>query len=235
MSMCSFFKNPEFARLYKNEYGKKKGATGWDNLTKSIERSISEKKISRSRFPKATIAGFELTLFPDVKIESTFNPESCGTSVSGWEDITGYGGVAGKAEWSISYKGLTPTAVPIPYFVKGALGMEFDAMLNINSLIDHPLNGAIATKPYISGTVGAGLDGLIAVEGTAKGGVDSGWEYPASSFANALKSCTAYLSITGRAYALMLEYQLPTKKWDISCMPSTAKSTLSALMSLSPS
>ena len=220
----SLTKNSDFESL-KVKYSRRTTEHSLKDLVESIEDLESQGKLDMRHFPKAGIAGFNFSLFPDVKVESRFSSSSCGTSSSGWESVTGYGGLAGAGEWSVIYQGFTPTLVPIPYYLKGALGLEFDAMLNINRLGKLEIAGDITTNPYITGTIGAGVNDLVGVEGAAKGGVDVDWSFPVAQGNEALTACTAHLSITGRAYLLVKEIQFPTQRWDTDCSgKSTAKS-----------
>ncbi len=180
----SLMKNSDYSSIYKNEFTRRKNPNGLKNLTKLINS-----KFDRRKFPSAKIAGFELSLFPAASVEATFNSSSCGTSSNGWDSVEGFSVIAGAGEFGVTYQSILPPPVPLPWYVEGAFGLEFDAMLNINELSNLRLAGDMATNPYLALTLGAGVNDVAGVEGTGKGGVDIDWTLPASHLQKVHRQC----------------------------------------------
>ena len=214
----SLYKNNAFNALCEQYYSRRNNPNGLKNLLSGITDLVNNGTVDRRHIPTATIAGFEAFLFPVAEMESTFNAASCGSSSNNWDSV-GSGGLAGSAEWSVVYQSLLPPPLPpFPWYLKGALGLEFDAILSIIDLSDLKFAGDFTANPYISATLGAGINDAVAVEGTGTGGVDAAWHLPPPS----LTKCDAYLSVTGRVYILGWEQAFPTKRWEENCVGTAA-------------
>jgi len=222
--VLSLEKNREYLTIKDTIYSKRKNEHGFRNLAKSVEHLIQEGKVDRRHFPKTEIASFGFSFFPVIQGEYSFNAAKCAGSSFGWSSMTGSVGLAGGAQWGVIYQSLLPPPFPIPYYFKPAIGIEFDGMMNINDAINLKLSGDLSATPYISGTIGVGVNDVVGLEGTGKGGVDIAWQFPVSAGQNAITDCSAFLSITGKVYFLVFTKDIPILPWNEDCFHTNSAS-----------
>jgi hypothetical protein len=223
----SLLKNSELASMVKEKYTHRQEPNGLKNLNKALDAWVKSGEVPQNQLPSAKIANFELLLFPQLKVESTFR---CGTPVNAWGQTIGSLGLAGSGEWSVFWKGIIAPTIPIPWYAKGTLGLEFDILGSIDGDLKPGLD--IDGKPYIKATIGAGVNDVIGIEGTGKGGVDLKLHVPAAT-GQSLLSCKAYLYVTCRAYMFAFESQCDTEQLDLDCTDNAAGGSSTVQTSLS--
>jgi hypothetical protein len=105
-----------------------------------------------------------------------------------------------------------PVPIPVPVFASVDLELPFGATLALESINPITWNGTLALDPAVTGTLGAGVDGLLAVEGWVTGGVDLTFQYPQRPH---LEYYQIQLSAGVIVYALLWSYtdQLFTWTW----------------------
>ncbi|MBN2508198.1 MAG: hypothetical protein JXQ71_16055, partial [Verrucomicrobia bacterium] len=62
--------------------------------------------------------------------------------------------------------------VPVPTYAKVGLEVEAEAQLQVMTLEPIGLNGSLALDPYVRGSLGVGVDEVLAIEGWIGGGLD---------------------------------------------------------------
>jgi hypothetical protein len=160
------------------EFGKQ--AEEWGrgrNLKKMIdllEDAASKGYVDRRRLPKAGMASMEFNWYPIAGGQFQYNRETLK-----WEP-KGFGaGLAGKFELEKSWPFVFMAGpVPVPAYAKAAVKVEADAQVQALGLQPIKLNGVIHLEPYVRGSLGAGVDHVLAVEGWIGGGADLTLQYP---------------------------------------------------------
>lgn len=200
----------EVGKVLDHYFTWRKNERGLKNLSNTLEHFFQTGQLDRRHFPKTFIAGAEVSLYPELKVESQFNPPKCQYGSSAWSD-TGFVGLAGSAELNAFYQFPFSLSPPyVPWFVKGKLGVDADLLLNINSLLNASLTGTATLNPYLAGTLGIGVNDVTDAEATLTGGIESAWGWPPAG----LTSATVYVQGTGKAVVLLWSWSTGTLRWE---------------------
>jgi len=155
---------------------------------------------------KGKMAGFEYSLEPELKINGNFLHPSCTYKWSG------YAGLKGKIGKSQSWPFLFMAGpIPIPMYAKATFDLSTDAAVGVENINPIALNGQIGINPYVRGSLGAGFDSILAVEGWLGGGADFELQWPQTP---TLKDFTIYLNGGVTAYAFLWKWEKEFLKWD---------------------
>jgi len=104
------------------------------------------------------LAGFSFSLYPLVNISGQYYP-----SYDAW-NWDGYAGIHGQAEFKKSWPFIVMVGpVPVPMYAKASFSLSADVMLGIVELDPLSINGQLSIGPYVRGSLGAGVDELLAV------------------------------------------------------------------------
>lgn len=169
------------------------------------EGLTAEKKIESGK-----LAGFSFSTYPMVNITGQYYP-----SYDVW-DWNGYVGMHGEAGFKKSWPFVVWVGpVPIPMYAKASLSLSADAMLGIVDIDPLAINGMLSLGPYVRGSLGAGVDELLAVEGWIGGGVDIGLQFPQEP---TLEELSIYLNGGFTVYALIFTWENEVLRWDWSLL-----------------
>ena len=117
--------------------------------------------------PRRAVAGYELSLFPYLQFEGEFTDKACDWKWSG--EL----GIAGEAEFTESWPFICMAGpVPIPMYAKTSLSISADLGVAVNDIEPLTLNGNLRLEPGEGGSLGAGVDSVLAVEGWLGGGAE---------------------------------------------------------------
>ncbi|MDU0457389.1 MAG: carboxypeptidase regulatory-like domain-containing protein [Geobacteraceae bacterium] len=158
---------------YENELSKKYfsrgSAWGLSDLYKATHDAVAKGKIDRTMLPSFQAGGIQAQFYPHAKLESRFTEINCFNGKNVWTN-SGDVGVAGQGKFSIARQFPTFGAVPIPWYLKGSIGLEADLLWKASDFMaTGTLAGQAAFGPSISGTVGLGISDLIGIDGTITG------------------------------------------------------------------
>lgn len=174
------------------------------------EGLTAEKKIESGK-----LAGFSFSMYPLVEISGQYYP-----SASAW-DWDGYAGIHGEAGFKKSWPFVVWVGpVPLPMYAKASFSLSADAMLGITDLDPLAINGQLSIGPYVRGSLGAGVDELLAVEGWIGGGMDIGLQFPEEP---TLEELTIYLNGGFTVYALIFTWENEVLRWDWSLIDNKTK------------
>lgn len=186
----------------------------WDgsaSIELQYEGLQAEKKIDSGK-----LAGFSFSLYPLVNISGQYFP-----SAGDW-NWDGYVGMHGEAEFKKSWPFVVMVGpVPVPMYAKASFSLEADAMLGIVELDPLSINGQLSIGPYVRGSLGAGVDELLAVEGWIGGGMDIGLQFPQEP---TLEELSLYLNGGFTVYALLFTWENEVLRWDWSLIGGKTKS-----------
>jgi hypothetical protein len=192
------------------------------NLKKIIallEDYAEHGRVDRRRLPKAGVAGFDITLFPYLELNGSFSNPSCSWL---WG---GSFGIAGEVELKKSWPFIFMAGpVPVPMYAKASVKLAADASLGLVKLDPLQLNGTLGLSPYARGSLGAGVDSVVAVEGWIGGGADLGLQWPETP---TLDELTLYLNGGVTVYAFLWKWEHEALRWDWDYLGTTAESRLS--------
>jgi hypothetical protein len=153
------------------------------------------------------MAGFEYSLEPKLEIEGAFLQPGCKYQWSGYAGFTG--SVNLEKSWPFIF---LAGPVPVPMFAKASLELTADAEIGVT---DWPpqnnLNGKIMLEPYARGSLGAGVDHFLSVEGWIGGGADFGLQWPQKP---TLDELTIYLNGGVTLTALLWKWEHEALRWD---------------------
>ena len=185
------------------------------NLKKIIELledRTAKGLVDQRRLPKMGVAGMELHWYPVAGGQFNFN-----RTTEQWQAAEFGAGVAGAFEVSKSWPFVVMAGpVPVPMYVKVGLEVEAEVQLQVLSIDPLSLNGAFEVAPYVRGSLGAGVDQVLAIEGWIGGGLNLDLQYPAEP------SMTAKLYLNGgvTVYAFLWSWENELLYWQ---WPDTAK------------
>lgn len=157
--------------------------------------------------PILGLAGLTFDLAPEASINAIY-----GQSTGQWN----WGGTLGiSADINYSFPPINlPIPIPVPIYAKVGFDLSANAGLNVVNLNPVSLNGAVEFNPTINGSLGAGVDNLLAVEGWVKGEVDLTFQYPPQLRQTALQNYKIQISAGVTVYALLYTYKNQLFSWD---------------------
>jgi len=158
------------------------------------------------KIESGNLAGFSFSLYPMVDIEGQYYP-----SFSDW-DWGGYAGIHGKAEFKKSWPFVVMAGpVPVPMYAKASFSLEAEALLGVTSIDPLGLNGKISIEPYVRGSLGAGVDEMLAVEGWIGGGLTMGLQFPEEP---TLEELSIFLNGGFTIYAFLFTWENELLHWE---------------------
>ncbi|HBG04780.1 MAG: hypothetical protein A2075_01105 [Geobacteraceae bacterium GWC2_58_44] len=204
--------NLEAGKFLEDEFKKyKKKDHNLRNLMSTYNHYLETGKIDGRRVPKGAVGGFDFGLFPVLSLKSSFLPSTCLTSLddrAAW-DSQGYFGLALDIKFSQTRQFPTMGSIPVPWYIKGVVGITLDASVNITDLIEPEFNGELISTPSLTGTLGAGVNEIAGVEGTVKGSLTDRMEW--SPLKNSVKTA---IDLDAKMYAYVWEWKTPTQHWE---------------------
>ncbi|TGO02531.1 hypothetical protein PN36_23605 [Candidatus Thiomargarita nelsonii] len=148
--------------------------------------------------PEVDILGEKINMSPILSIESQF--------FDGNWNLSGGGiGMTGNIDFKRSSPFILPGPFPIPAFLKLVTNAAINGIVTINGLNPFSPEGKIGFEPSISGSLGVGIDEIVAAEVWVKGGVDTGLQFPAKP--THLEKFIAYLIGGVKVYALLYNWE----------------------------
>ena len=123
---------------YENELSKKYfsrgSAWGLSDLYKATQDAVAKGKIDRTMLPSFQAGGVQAQFYPHFKFESQYTEMSCYNGKKFWND-SGSVGIAGQGKFAIARQFPTFGAVPIPWYLKGSVGLEADLLWKATDLL----------------------------------------------------------------------------------------------------
>ena len=178
------------------------------NLKKIIELledRTAKGLVDRRRLPKAGIGGMEFHWYPIAGGQLKFN-----RTAEQWERVEFGAGLAGAFEMTKSWPFVVMVGpVPVPMYAKVKLELEAEAQLQVFSVEPPSLNGAIELAPEVRGSLGAGVDQVLAIEGWIGGGLNLDLQYPAEPSLMA----TVHLNGGVTVYAFLWSWENELLHW----------------------
>ncbi|MCD6408651.1 hypothetical protein J7L87_06350, partial [bacterium] len=149
------------------------------------------------------IAGFGIEITPYVGINGTY------ILPAGYWDWDGEIGLKSNFSTEATFPFLLG---PIPMYAAVTLKLNLDADLDIKDIEPIILNGNFIVGPYVRGSLGAGINHLLAVEGYLGGGADAYLQFPEEPH---FKQLIIYINGGFTIYALLWKYEneLFEKEW----------------------
>ena len=174
-----------------------------------------------------SVAGMELSLAPKVQLEGDYVYPGCYYQ---WSGLVGF---AGGAKVSKSWPFVVMAGpIPIPMYAKASLQVDANALLGVTSLDPLALEGQpFSINPYARGSLGAGVDETLAVEGWLGGGADFLLQYPQLPH---MKDATIALNGGVTVYALLWKWENEALRWDWNLTGGGAKTVARAARSSLP-
>ncbi|MBI5192349.1 MAG: choice-of-anchor D domain-containing protein [Nitrospirae bacterium] len=171
-----------------------------------IDDYAAKGRVDRRRLPKAAVSSFDLSFYPIVSINGEFLPSTCQ-----W-GYTGSIGMAGELGLSKSWPFIFMAGpVPVPMYAKATLNVTADATAQVLDINPVKLNGQLGLNPYVRGSLGAGVDEVLAVEGWLGGGSDLQLQWPQTP---ALQDLSLYLNGGVSVYAFLFKWEQEALRWD---------------------
>lgn len=152
------------------------------------------------------MAGIEYNLSPYLEIEGQFQHPGCSYYWNGSVGLKGYAKVS--KSWPYIFMA---GPVPVPMYAKATIELNEDAKLGFVNISPRTLNGQLYINPYVRGSLGAGADEVLAVEGWIGGGADYIYQFPAEPH---LKDIQVYLNGGVSVYALLWKWEREALRWD---------------------
>ena len=177
---------------------------------------------------KLKVAGFELSLNPVLQLNGTFDKPGCYYNWTGSAGLSANGKVS--KTWPFIF---TLGPIPIPMYTKASIGVSLNGVVAVEDISPVNLNGEFGPNITVRGTLGAGIDEVINVEGWIQGGADFVLQWPDKPVVKTLTiSLTGGVSAT--AFLWEWENELLRWEWDIYGTDSTNTQELSSLSTLKP-
>jgi len=168
---------------------------------------IENGRVDKRRLPKAGMAGFEINLYPMLNFEGQFNPSECKWGIGGYIGLAG--GLELKKSWPFI---IMAGPIPVPMYAKASLEVSANVQGGATGWPPQEnLNGKLQISPYARGSLGAGVDEFLSVEGWIGGGADFGLQWPEEP---TLEELTIYLNGGISVYALFWKWEQELLKWD---------------------
>lgn len=207
--------NLEAGQIMRRQWGRE------HNLKKIIallDDFIAKGRVDRRRFPKAAVAGDEFSLYPYLQFEGDFTNNTCDWKWSG--EL----GIAGESEFKKSWPFICMAGpVPIPMYAKTSLTASADLGVAITDLEPLTFNGNFRLEPEARGSLGAGVDSVLAVEGWLGGGAELSLRLPPNA---AIEELDILLNGGVSVYALMWKWENELLKYEWSLLGSSGRTTL---------
>jgi hypothetical protein len=171
-----------------------------------IELDWESKALYEKKWTTGKMAGFEFSLTPSLNLGGQYLHPDCQYK---W---TGSFGLNGHIEKSQSWPFLFWAGpIPMPMYAKVAFTFDADASLGIENINPKKLNGQFSLEPYVRGSLGAGFDQILAIEGWIGGGANFEFQYPQTPN---LKDITIYLNGGVSVYAFLWKWEKEALRWD---------------------
>ena len=157
------------------------------------------------KFVEANFGVFAFQLNPKLAIHGQFSPNTCRWS---WG---GYVGAAASLEAKQTWPFVVPVGpVPVPMYLKASEKLEADLTIGVSNLDPIALNGQLNLKPSVTGSLGVGVNEVVAVEGSLTGGVEYKIQWPQTP----RQDLTVFLEGKVSAYAFLWKWENQLLRWD---------------------
>jgi hypothetical protein len=191
-----------------------------------VELDLTETPLAQGEWTKGEIAGFEFSLTPKLHLMAQYTHPGCVYDWSGSLELLG------DVSWEKSWPFVVMAGpVPIPMFAKASFEMSATASLGVEEINPVVLNGQFTLEPYLRGSLGAGVDNLLSVEGWVGGGGAFSLQYPATPHLN---EATVYVNAGFSAHALLWHWETEALRWDWSLAGGSAQAPVLGQASRSP-
>ncbi|PWB81124.1 MAG: hypothetical protein C3F08_02710, partial [Candidatus Methylomirabilota bacterium] len=178
---------------------------------------VQMKKEEKS-WAQGKMAGFEFTLAPRIHVSGQYSPSECRYQ---WD---GYLGLSGEFEIERSWPFIWWAApIPIPMYAKATFDLSMDALLRVHDLYRVDLDGELNFYPYVRGSLGAGINRHLAVEGWIGGGGEFLARYPETPH---LHDANIYINAGFSAHAFLFEWEVELMGWDWAMNEGTGEASI---------
>lgn len=164
-------------------------------------------RVDKRRLPNAPVSGLDMSFYPILGGTFQFDAGTLRWVPQGFS--AGLAGeVAAKRSWPFVFM-----AGPIPVPAYAAVGVEVSADLvaEVTRLEPLALNGNFGLHPYVRGSLGAGVNQVLAVEGWLGGGAELQLQWPAEP---ALRDYGIYLNGGVTVYAFLWRWENELLRWE---------------------
>ncbi|MBI4324891.1 MAG: carboxypeptidase regulatory-like domain-containing protein [Chloroflexi bacterium] len=197
------WKNLQAGKVKQLEAGRKQNLK---KLIALLEGAAERGKVDQRRLPKVSVAGAEIALYPILEGALKFNVASGRWD---WGDLGV--GIAGHVEASRSGPFIIFVGpVPVPVYAKASVELAADARGQAFALDPVTLGLHVDIDPYVRGSLGAGIDEVLAVEGWIGGGAEMDVQWPQTRTFDA----KIYLNGGMTVYALLFHWENELLRWE---------------------
>jgi hypothetical protein len=176
------------------------------DITVNGNHAVYQLEVSGDSIPKVDLAGQELDFTPRLEASGDYD------AAAGQWNWGGSLGLDANLDISKSWPFVvTLGPFPILMFAKADLDLKANATLSLLNLYPITLNGTLRIDPEVTGTLGVGVDSVIAVAGWISGGADFTFQYP---HAPPLTQYDIHLRAGVTAYAWLFKWQDQLFHWD---------------------
>ena len=165
-----------------------------------------EASLESGKLTECKIMGQKIEFKTSLDAEAEYLRSSCAWDWEGYLTIKGKG--EAKKSWPFLFMA---GPVPIPMYTKASVEASVSASLGIVDLNPFKFNGILGISPYARGSLGAGVDSMLAVEGWIGGGADFGLQWPKEP---TLADLTIYLNGGVSVYAVLWSWEHEALRWD---------------------
>jgi len=179
------------------------------NLKKMIallEDFAAKGRVDKRRLPKAGVASMELSFYPICGGQFQFDRDS-----GHWKPMGFSAGLAGEFSLEKSWPFIFMAGpIPVPMYAKAGLEISGEGQFQVTNLSPLYVNGMLTLEPYVRGSLGAGVDQVLAVEGWLGGGMEIALQYPSQPNFDV----SLYLNGGVTVYALLFQWENELLRWD---------------------
>ena len=191
-----------------------------------VELDLTETPLAQGEWTKGEIAGFEFSLTPKLHLTAQYAYPGCVYDWSGSLELLG------DVSWEKSWPFVVMAGpIPIPMFAKASFDLSAAASLGIENINPVVMDGQLTLEPYLRGSLGAGVDNLLSVEGWIGGGGAFSLQYPATPHLN---EAVVYVNAGFSAHALLWHWETEALRWDWSLAGGSAEIPVLGQVSRSP-
>ena len=169
-----------------------------------LDISSLQYKYKDKAWADGRMAGFRFTLTPRLNLTGQYSYPECRYH---WE---GNLGLNGEFKIEKSWPFILPGPVPAPMYAKATFDLTVDASLKIPSPDPVSLEGDLNLYPYVRGSVGAGFNRLLAIEGWLGGGGEFLARFPETPH---LHDLSIYINVGVTVYGLLFKWETG-RRWD---------------------
>jgi hypothetical protein len=194
----------ETGKIIDKEWGRQHNLK---KITALLEDYDRQGRIDRRRLPRATVAGFELCFYPIAAGAWQFDRRS-----GSWTPVDFEAGLAGEVSASKSWPFIFMAGpIPVPMYAKARVELSAELTAQVLGLDPILMNGDFLLNPYARGSLGAGIDEVLAVEGWVGGGAELELQWPEQP---TLKEATIYIDAGIKLYAFLFQWEGEGLRWD---------------------